>query len=288
MNTDNINEYTQHLHIQSLFNHISLLLNLRYVSLPFIVKKMDSLIGIDNVKQYYNVSDNEHSYIGILRPELTYLATQIMNLQKDSVYYYGFCFRRERTQYLRYKEFQQIGVEFTSCSLNKHYIDVVLCVLHIQCLLSCFSIQYKTIVNIDDNHLQIKSIFDEYFDNVEYNTTKRTGGDAIYTWLSFEIHLYSDQKGAYYETIGGGCYKTPSGYGVGYACGIERLNALVKHIHLSVNTNVQYITAYINMTNDSNDYKHVYNTLYNVAIKKDTNIKIVCTKKQIFSINLRN
>ena len=289
MNTQNINEYTQYLHIQLLFNHISLLFNLTYMHLPFIVRKMDSLIGIDNIKQYYNVSDNEYNYIGILRPELTYLATQKMNLQKDSIYYYGYCFRRERTQYLRYKEFQQIGIEFTSCSLYKHYIDIVLCILHIKCLLSCFNVLYKTIVNIQEDTVctQIRNIFNTHFSNVEYNTTKRTGGDATYTILSFEIHIYSKQKNMYYETIGGGCYKTSIGYGIGYACGIERLNSLAQ---LTQNTTylktTHNVTVYINIAQDNNDYMNIYNALHTVLKNNDTNMKVICSKHTAFSVNV--
>ena len=276
-----MNKYISYLNVQILFHNVSQMFNMRHISLPFIVKKMDSLIGIDNVKQYYNVSDNYNSHIGILRPEMTYLAVQNMNLQKDSIYYYGYCFRRERTQYLRYKEFQQIGIELTSCNIKKHYIDTLLCILHLQYFLSKFHIKMKTIINVDNIHISeyIMLIFNKHFNNTEYNTLKRTGGDATYTWLSFEIHLYSEEKQTYYETIGGGCYKTSIGYGVGYACGIERICLLSNVICSSYIQNIDNIQkVYIPHMNIN--YSEVYDTLHKVIYEQNAQIDIVYDKRQ--------
>lgn len=136
-----------------------------------------------------------------LRPEGTatcqLLATSLYNQKKDvKIFYVTECFRYERPQAGRYRQFTQFGVEWLNPKDPKQAAEVCK-------TLSC---------------TMIEALSKEREPNIvyEFNPIVKRGLE-YYTEDGFEISIPS--LGAQKQILGGGAYKE----GVGFAFGIDRL-----------------------------------------------------------------
>jgi histidyl-tRNA synthetase len=170
--------------------------------IPIIQKQETFLskVGDENQKMMYNFKDAGDRNL-CLAPEYTAIIQQLskdrFKYNKDiKLFYIGECFRGERPQAGRYRQFTQFGVEIINPS--KDYTD--------------------DLINISKSIIEIKT------DKYEVNYDAIRGLDYYKGGKGFEISIPS--LGSQKQVCGGGTYEG----GIGFACGIDRMMMLSKDI----------------------------------------------------------
>ena len=170
------------------------------IMIPIIQKQetFASKVGDENQNMMYNFKDRGNRDL-CLSPEYTAIVQQLasdrMKFDKDvKMFYIGECFRGENTQYGRWRQFTQFGVEVLNPS--KDYSDEMV------------EIAAKLIELVTKNY--------------ELNTEATRGLDYYDGGKGFEIAC--PELGAAKQICGGGSYKG----GVGFALGIDRILLLNK------------------------------------------------------------
>ena len=165
------------------------------IMIPIIQKQetFASKVGDENQNMMYNFKDRGNRDL-CLSPEYTAIVQQLasnrMKFDKDvKMFYIGECFRGENTQYGRWRQFTQFGVEVLNPS--KDYSDEMV------------EIATKLIKLVTKNY--------------ELNTEATRGLDYYDGGKGFEIAC--PELGAAKQICGGGSYKG----GVGFAIGVDRL-----------------------------------------------------------------
>jgi len=165
------------------------------IMIPIIQKQetFASKVGDENQNMMYNFKDRGNRDL-CLSPEYTAIVQQLasnrMKFDKDvKMFYIGECFRGENTQYGRWRQFTQFGVEVLNPS--KDYSDEMV------------EIATKLIELVTKNY--------------ELNTDATRGLDYYDGGKGFEIAC--PELGAAKQICGGGSYKG----GVGFAIGVDRL-----------------------------------------------------------------
>jgi histidyl-tRNA synthetase len=165
------------------------------IMIPIIQKQetFASKVGDENQNMMYNFKDRGNRDL-CLSPEYTAIVQQLasnrMKFDKDvKMFYIGECFRGENTQYGRWRQFTQFGVEVLNPS--KDYSDEMV------------EIAQKLIELVTKNY--------------ELNTEATRGLDYYDGGKGFEIAC--PELGAAKQICGGGSYKG----GVGFAIGVDRL-----------------------------------------------------------------
>lgn len=165
------------------------------IMIPIIQKQetFASKVGDENQNMMYNFKDRGNRDL-CLSPEYTAIVQQLasdrMKFDKDvKMFYIGECFRGENTQYGRWRQFTQFGVEVLNPS--KDYSDEMV------------EIASKLIELVTKNY--------------ELNTEATRGLDYYDGGKGFEIAC--PELGAAKQICGGGSYKG----GVGFAIGVDRL-----------------------------------------------------------------
>lgn len=147
--------------------------------------------GKEILNQMYTFPDKKGREL-CLRPEGTATIQQLskqFKYQKDiKMFYMTRCYRYERPQLGRYREFWQFGIEILHPS--KDYTDELISLAESMCLLFTKDIKINTDV---------------------------TRGLSYYTGKGFEIEC--DKLGSQKQVCGGGSYKE----GIGFALGFDRL-----------------------------------------------------------------
>ena len=152
-----------------------------------------SKVGEENNNMMYNFKDLGNRNL-CLAPEYTaivqQMSTTIFKYKKDiKLFYIGECFRGERPQAGRYRQFTQFGVEVINPS--KDYGDEMV------------EIATKLTKLVTDNY--------------ELNTSVTRGLDYYKEGLGFEISC--PDLGSSKQVCGGGAYDG----GIGFAIGVDRL-----------------------------------------------------------------
>lgn len=153
----------------------------------------DKKVGEENNNMMYTFTDRGNRDI-CLAPEYTAvvqnLANETFKMTKDvKLFYIGECFRGERPQAGRYRQFTQFGVEVINP--RKDYTDELLEIA--------------------------KKLIELATDNYEVNLDATRGLDYYTGGKGFEISC--PELGAQKQICGGGSYDV----GVGFAIGVDRL-----------------------------------------------------------------
>lgn len=153
-------------------------------------------VGEENNNMMFNFQDRAQRNI-CLAPEYTSVIQQLsketFKHQKDvKVFYVSECFRGEKPQKGRYRQFTQLGVEVINPTNFEDYNPIPISELAME-LLNTLKINYKVIYD-----------------------TKR-GLDFYLNGLGFEIHC--DKLGASKQVCGGGFYDR----GCGFSIGVDRI-----------------------------------------------------------------
>lgn len=222
--------------VKTYFGIISTKYQLDYIDCPIYINlenKEDykNIIG-DCYKQILHLSTNNR-YLGIMRPEFTYMIAKNVNLNTRNLYYIGECYRNETKQFLRFQNFTQMGCEFFANTINKSIVNTIISMIYLMEFISIFNIneeiEYKLYINSSNKLIldAINIIFKNK--NIINNDIKRLGGhEHTYTDFCFEIHLLTKNKpNVEHEIVGGGKYniqyKTNTILSCGFAIGLERL-----------------------------------------------------------------
>jgi histidyl-tRNA synthetase len=170
--------------------------NYTEISIPIIQFQETFLgkVGEENNNLMFNFTDRANRNI-CLAPEYTAVIQKLSNTtfkhQKDvKLFYIQECFRGERPQNGRYRQFTQFGVEVINPS--KNYLD--------------------ELINIASDLIKFFDI-----DDFIVNTDVTRGLDYYKNGKGFEISL--DKLGSSKQICGGGEYEG----GIGFAIGIDRL-----------------------------------------------------------------
>jgi histidyl-tRNA synthetase len=171
------------------------------ISIPIIQyqETFSGKVGEENNNLMFNFTDRGSRSI-CLAPEYTAviqkLANTIFKYQKDiKLFYVQECFRGERPQAGRYRQFTQLGVEIINPS--KNYLEEL--ITDASELIKCFGIE-----------------------GFEINRSAARGLDYYEEGRGFEIYYY--KLGSSKQICGGGKYEG----GIGFAIGVDRLlNVLV-------------------------------------------------------------
>lgn len=158
----------------------------------------DKKVGEENNNMMYTFTDRGNRNI-CLAPEYTAVVQQLANetfkMTKDvKLFYIGECFRGERPQAGRYRQFTQFGVEVINP--RKDYTDELLEIA--------------------------KKLIELTTDNYEVNLDATRGLDYYTGGKGFEIAC--PELGAQKQICGGGSYEG----GAGFALGIDRILLLNK------------------------------------------------------------
>lgn len=165
------------------------------IMIPIIQKQeiFESKVGDENRNMMFNFKDRGNRDI-TLSPEYTAIIQQLgkekMKFQKDvKMFYIGECFRGERPQSGRWRQFTQFGVEVINPT--KDYTD--------------------ELVEIAKKLIEITT------ENYEINLNATRGLDYYKEGKGFEIMC--PELGAAKQICGGGSYDG----GIGFAIGVDRL-----------------------------------------------------------------
>lgn len=165
------------------------------IMIPIIQKQetFSNKVGNENQNMMFSFKDRGNRDI-CLSPEYTaivqQLSTEIFKYQKDiKMFYIGECFRGERPQMGRYRQFTQLGIEILNPS--KDYSD--------------------ELVNLSKSLIEV--VTNEY----EVNRETKRGLDYYKNGVGFEISC--PKLGSQKQVCGGGSYDG----GIGFALGIDRL-----------------------------------------------------------------
>lgn len=157
-------------------------------------------VGEENNNMMFNFSDRANRSI-CLAPEYTAVIqrlskTEFKNKKDVKVFYVSECFRGEKPQSGRYRQFTQLGVEV----INPTYNDELI------------SIAYKLILQA-----LAEKTYDWIEKNIIVNRNAKRGLDYYKNGQGFEITCES--LGSSKQICGGGEYDG----GIGFAIGIDRL-----------------------------------------------------------------
>ncbi len=160
-------------------------------------KSFESKVGGENLNLMFNFKDRGNRDI-TLAPEYTAIVQQLakepFKYKKDvKIFYIGECFRGEKPQAGRYRQFTQFGVEIINPTKN-YTIDLL--------NLAMVMIQSST-------------------NNYVVNEEAKRGLD-YYTGAGFEISC--PELGAQKQVCGGGAYEG----GIGFAIGVDRILLVTK------------------------------------------------------------
>jgi histidyl-tRNA synthetase len=165
------------------------------ISIPIIQYQdlFKNKVGEENNNLMYNFQDRGNRDI-CLAPEYTAVVQQLSkttfkHFEDVKIFYVQECFRGEKPQAGRYRQFTQLGVEI----LNPRVVDNAYCV--------------KT----------AKSLIENITDNYEIHLGAKRGLDYYNDGVGFEITC--DELGSSKQVCGGGEYDG----GIGFAIGIDRL-----------------------------------------------------------------
>lgn len=155
-------------------------------------------VGEENNNMMYNFTDRGNRDI-CLAPEYTAVVQQLANetfkmTKNVKMFYIGECFRGEKPQSGRYRQFTQFGVEILNPT--EDYTEELLSIA--------------------------KELIELVTENYEANTDATRGLDYYTGGKGFEISC--PELGAQKQICGGGSYDV----GVGFALGIDRLMLLTK------------------------------------------------------------
>ena len=150
--------------------------------------------GNEIINQMYIFTDKKDRGI-CLRPEATATIQAIAdkhlnNSVEKRFWYFERCYRYERPQAGRYREFYQFGLEIINPANNNYSEDLI---------------------QIASEMIKIKT------DDMQVNTLAKRGLDYYTDGKGFEISC--SQLGAQKQVCGGGSYKQ----GIGFAIGFDRL-----------------------------------------------------------------
>jgi len=170
------------------------------IMIPIIQKSeiFQSKVGDENRNMMFEVTDRGGRDL-TLTPEYTaiiqQMASEKFKFEKDvKMFYVGECFRGERPQAGRYRQFTQFGVEIINPT--KDYTDELLEVA--------------------------KSLIKLFTDDFKVDVSVKRGLDYYKEGKGFEISC--DKLGSQKQICGGGSYEG----GVGFALGLDRLLILNK------------------------------------------------------------
>jgi histidyl-tRNA synthetase len=192
---------------------IKLLTSLDFVEISIPIIQFQEIfkgkVGEENNNQMFNFQDKGNRDL-CLAPEYTAviqkLAQTRFRLEKDfKLFYVGECFRGEKPQAGRYRQFTQLGVEILNPT--KDYVDFL--AKTAMNLISFAGFEFWI-----NNKVQNKTEFDKQF-NINLNVTR--GLDYYKDGKGFEITW--DALGSSKQICGGGEYDG----GIGFAIGIDRL-----------------------------------------------------------------
>lgn len=182
-------------HFINKMSEILILNGYQEIMIPIIQKQetFSNKVGDENQNMMFSFKDRGDRNV-CLSPEYTavvqQMSTEIFKFQKDiKMFYVGECFRGEKPQSGRYREFTQLGVEILNPS--RDYSD--------------------DLVEIAKNLIEIST------KDYEVNREAKRGLDYYKNGVGFEISC--QQLGAQKQVCGGGSYDG----GIGFAIGIDRL-----------------------------------------------------------------
>jgi histidyl-tRNA synthetase len=165
------------------------------IMIPIIQKQevFASKVGEENMKMMYNFTDEGGRNL-CLAPEYTAIVQQmaknLFKYEKDvKMFYVAECFRGERPQAGRYRQFTQFGVEILNPS----------------------KVYYFELIEIAEEIIKLCT------NNYEVNTNATRGLDYYVGGKGFEIAC--PELGAQKQVCGGGSYDG----GVGFAIGLDRI-----------------------------------------------------------------
>lgn len=166
------------------------------ISIPIIQFRntFKNKVGIENTSMMFSVTDNNPDRDLVLAPEYTAivqkLASTKLKYKKDvKLFYIQECFRGERPQAGRYRQFTQLGVEIINPT--KNYTEEL--IADATSLINKFGIQ-----------------------DIVINTDATRGLDYYKNGKGFEITY--DKLGSSKQICGGGSYDG----GIGFAIGVDR------------------------------------------------------------------
>lgn len=176
-----------------------------------------SKVGEENNNLMFNFKDRGDREL-CLAPEYTAviqkLAEEEFKNKKDfRLYYVGQCFRGEKPQLGRYRQFTQLGVEILNPTKDN--------MRHLIMLAKAMIGHFITPVKV--------SAYDEIIKSITVDEGAKRGLD-YYEGAGFEIHC--SKLGTASQICGGGTYKG----GQGFALGIDRLMLLNKIINEECST----------------------------------------------------
>jgi len=182
-------------HFINKMSEILILNGYQEIMIPIIQKQetFSNKVGDENQNMMFSFKDRGDRNV-CLSPEYTavvqQMSTEIFKFQKDiKMFYVGECFRGEKPQSGRYREFTQLGVEILNPS--RDYSDDLVEIA-------------KTLIEISTK-------------DYEVNREAKRGLDYYKNGVGFEISC--QQLGAQKQVCGGGSYDG----GIGFAIGIDRL-----------------------------------------------------------------
>ncbi len=187
--------------INKMINHLKSL-NFIEISIPVIQMQetFSGKVGDENRNMMFNFKDRGDRDI-CLAPEYTAVVQKLTHTtfktQKNvKLFYVQECFRGEKPQAGRYRQFTQLGVEIINPTEN-----------------------YKNIIGYGDLAMQLLNIVGDFRNfNLNYNVVR--GLDYYKEGKGFEITC--DDLGSSKQVCGGGEYDG----GIGFAIGIDRILTL--------------------------------------------------------------
>ena len=172
--------------------------------------KLEDFLGNNQEKEFYLATTKRKNKWYFLRPEMTYVSLlNSNNLQNIMYCSSGFCFRYERKQFCRFKEFMQFDVEFLHLNESKiRYISYYLIILTYY-FLNVFSslkfLQENIILDLfynnkkeQDELMFVSEYLKQIFQLSEINVSpieRQGNGITPYSGITFEYHVKHDGFG---------------------------------------------------------------------------------------------
>ncbi len=158
-----------------------------------------SKVGDENRNMMFEFTDRGNREL-VLSPEYTAivqpLAATTYKYKNDvKLFYIGECFRNEKPQYGRWRQFTQLGVEVLNPKETTTDYLINLC-------------------------RELLSLYDNLDDNYVFETSVKRGLDYYKDGKGFQVS--NDKLGAQKQIVGGGIYDN----GMGFAIGVDRIMLL--------------------------------------------------------------
>ena len=275
-------------------------------------EKLVEFLGYNSVKEFYLVTTKRKDKWYFLRPELTYASLLYsINLQSSMYCYSGFCFRNERKQFCRFKEFLQFGIEAVFSNDKKiryvFYYMLFLSYFFLKTFVISSCLKDFVVLDIfysnDDQKLELQEILKICNDFLQLSCLNilpisRQGNSVTpYCGMAFEYHIKHDANGIHkekkmYEFLGGGeyIYSYRNCFGVGFASGLQRLmlcNIDFKKIldfisNHFIDKNFKKVIFNLNHDNKQKFVMNLIDFFKNIDIDMLDNINIEFSKKYNF------